>query len=171
MALGTGALSMTSFKDINTQVDRTKSEEVKPKIVRNEEGEKLLTLGDHQTIKLIGKDTNGQFTLIEETNEPGIFIPPHVHTNEDEVFHVISGGLEVTVGSAATKLKAGDMAFCPRGIPHSWKTIGPGKTRVLVSIFPSGLENMFMEISKLTSNPPNIEKVMGIAEKYKIKFI
>ncbi|MGB3606725.1 MAG: cupin domain-containing protein [Psychroserpens sp.] len=171
MALGAGAFSLSSFKDIKSQGNRNKLVNVKPKIVRDDEGQKLLTLGDNQTIKLKGEDTNGQFTLIEELNEPGIFIPPHVHSNEDEVFHVISGSLEVTVGSETTILGAGDMVFCPREIPHSWKTIGPGKTRVFLSIFPSGLENLFTEISKLPSNPPDIEKVMGIAEKYKIKFI
>ena len=92
---------------------------LKPKIVRNGEGKIINVIGDIQTFKLTGKDTNGLFTLIEEENEPGTGIPPHVHENEDEVFKVIEGEMELTVGDKTTILKAGDLAFGPRGIPLS----------------------------------------------------
>ena len=66
----------------------------KPKIVKESEGHKLNVLGDHQNIRLTGADTNGQFTLIEQFNEPGVGIPPHIHENEDEVFQVLAGQVE-----------------------------------------------------------------------------
>jgi hypothetical protein len=44
--------------------------DLKPKIVRNDEGKIVNVIGDLQTFKLTGKDTNGLFTLIEEENEP-----------------------------------------------------------------------------------------------------
>ena len=98
-----------------------------PKIVRNEQGKTLNVLGDQQTFKLTGKDTNGQFTLIEEFNDPGTGIPLHVHENEDEIFKVLEGEMELTVGDKTTILKAGDLAFGPVGVPHSWKIIGDKK--------------------------------------------
>jgi quercetin dioxygenase-like cupin family protein len=141
------------------------------KIVKNEAGRKLNVLGDNQIIKLSAKDTNGQFSLIEQNNNPGTGIPPHVHQNEDEVFHVLSGQVDMTIGEEMTTLNSGDLIFCPRGIPHSFKVVGDQKAKVMLSIFPAGLENMFEELAKLPVGPPDLEKVGNICGKYNIEFI
>lgn len=144
---------------------------VTPKIVRNNEGKTINVIGDLQTIKLTGADTNGLFTLIEEENAPGTFIPLHVHENEDEVFKVLEGEMELTVGDKTTILKAGDLAFGPRGIPHSWKIVGTGKAKVILSVFPSGLEAMFEELGALPQGPPDFPIVAEICGRYGVRFI
>ena len=141
------------------------------KIVKNEAGRKLNVLGDNQIIKLSAKDTKGQFSLIEQNNNPGTGIPPHVHQNEDEVFHVLSGQVDMTIGEEMTTLNSGDLIFCPRGIPHSFKVVGGQKAKVMLSIFPAGLENMFEELAKLPVGPPDLEKVGKICGKYNINFL
>jgi quercetin dioxygenase-like cupin family protein len=141
------------------------------KIVKNEAGRKLNVLGDNQIIKLSAKDTNGQFSLIEQNNNPGTGIPPHVHQNEDEVFHVLSGQVDMTIGEEMTTLNSGDLIFCPRGIPHSYKVVGDQKAKVMLSIFPAGLENMFEELAKLPVGPPDLVKVGKICGKYNINFL
>lgn len=141
------------------------------KIVRANEGNTINVIGDIQTVKLTGKDTNGQFTLIEEENVPGTGIPPHVHSNEDEVFKVIEGEMELTVGDKTTILKAGDLAFGPRGVPHSWKIVGDKNAKVILSVFPSGIEDMFEELGKLPPGPPDFPKVAEICGRYGITFI
>jgi len=145
--------------------------ELNPKVVRANEGETINVIGDIQTIKLTGKDTNGLFTLIEEENVPGTGIPIHVHENEDEVFKVLEGEMELTVGDNTTILKAGDLAFGPRGIPHSWKIVGAKKAKVILSVFPAGIENMFEELGALPPGPPDFPKVAEICGRYGIKFL
>ncbi|NKI26144.1 cupin domain-containing protein [Arenibacter sp. 6A1] len=145
--------------------------DLEPKIIRNDEGTKVNVIGDEMTFKLTGKDTNNQFTLIEEHNEPGVMIPLHVHTNEDEIFKVLEGELELTVGGNTTVLKAGDLAFGPRNVPHSWKVIGTTKARVILSVFPSGIEHMFEELGQLPPGPPDLEKVAAICGKFGISFV
>lgn len=142
-----------------------------PKIVKNDAGQKLNVMGDNQIIKLSAKDTNGQYTLIEQNNAPGMGIPPHVHENEDEVFHVLTGKVEMIIGEETTTLSAGDMIFCPRRIPHSWKVVGEEKAKAMLSIFPAGLEGMFEELAEMPPGPPNMEKVIAICSKYKLKFV
>tara|TARA_R110002050_G_scaffold56512_3_gene127152 strand:- start:114372 stop:114989 length:618 start_codon:yes stop_codon:yes gene_type:complete len=142
-----------------------------PKIVKNSEGKLLNVMGDHQNIKLTGKDTNGQYTLIEQYNEPGIGIPPHVHENEDEVFQVLEGQVEMSIGAEKTTLLAGDVIFCPKGIPHSWKVVGDQKSKAMLSIFPAGLEAMFEELAQLPAGLPDLEKVGQICGKYKLRFV
>ena len=176
-ALGVGTLSLgfmghaitknRAHKDTASTLNRN----LRPLIVKNEDGDKQIVLGDHQTVKLSGKDTYNQFTLIEQYNEPGMEIPLHVHQDEDEIFHVLEGELEIQVGSELKTLKAGDLGFCPRGIPHSWKVVGEHKAKVLLSVFPSGIELMFKEFAKFPPGPPNFEKVAEICAKYNIKFV
>lgn len=142
-----------------------------PKIVKDSAGQLLNVMGDHQNIKLTGEDTNGQFTLIEQNNKPGVGIPPHVHENEDEVFQVIEGEVEMSIGEKVTVLKPGDLIFCPKGIQHSWKVIGNQNARAMLSIFPAGLEKMFVELSQLPVGPPDLEMVKKICSKYKLSFV
>lgn len=142
-----------------------------PKLVRNKDGSILNVMGDNQNIKLTGEDTNGQYTLIEQNNDPGVGIPPHIHENEDEVFQVLSGNVEMTIGNENTTLNAGDLIFCPKGVPHSWKVVGDQKARAMLSIFPAGLEHMFKELSLLPPGPPDLEKVGQICGKYKLRFV
>lgn len=144
---------------------------IQPKIVREYEGKAINVIGDRQTLKLTGKDTNNQFTLIEEENEPGTAIPLHIHENEDEVFKVIEGEMELTVGGKTTILKAGDLALGPRGVPHSWKIIGNSKAKVILSVFPSGIENMFEELGSLPPGPPDFPKVAEICGRYGVRFV
>lgn len=167
-AMGTAVLTLPSSLIAST---RKIINDLKPKIVRNGEGKVVNVIGDKQTFKLTGNDTNGLFTLIEEENEPGTGIPPHVHENEDEVFKVIEGEMELTVGGNTTILKAGDLAFGPRGVPHSWKIIGDSKAKVILSVFPSGIEDMFEELGALPPGPPDFPKVAEICGRYGVRFI
>ena len=150
---------------------RNLANKLSPKVVRADEGHTINVIGDLQTVKLTGKDTNGLFTLIEEQNDPGTGIPAHVHENEDEVFKVIEGEMEITVGGKTTILKAGDLAFGPRGVPHSWRIVGDQKAKVILSVFPSGIEDMFVELSQLPPGPPDFPKVAEICGRYGVNFV
>lgn len=140
------------------------------KIVKSGQGRQINVLGDKMTLKLTGEDTDGQYVLIEENNEPGVGIPIHVHENEDEIFRVIKGKLEVQVGDQKTVLGPGDMAFAPRGIPHTWRVTGDKPAKVDLSIFPAGLEQMFEELAQLPEGPPDMKVVAGITKRYGVNF-
>lgn len=144
---------------------------VPEKIVKASEGKKLSVLGDNQVIKLTGKDTDGRFTLIEQNNPPGFGIPMHVHEMEDEVFKVLEGKVEFTVGDKSTVLTDGDMIFLPRKIPHAFKVVSDTNAKVILNIFPSGLEYMFEELSTLPPGPPDFEKVAEICGNFGVKFV
>ena len=55
-------------------------------------------LGIDHSITLAGEDTGGAYALVEIVNPPGQGIPPHVHTNEEETFHVLEGSVTFQVG-------------------------------------------------------------------------
>ncbi|MFP5328166.1 MAG: cupin domain-containing protein, partial [Acidimicrobiia bacterium] len=70
-------------------------------------------LGSHYRYKVVGSDTDGAYSLVEETLiEDG---PPlHVHDREEEAFYVLSGRGVFVVGEERRELGAGDFVLVPR---------------------------------------------------------
>ena len=49
----------------------------------------------------------------------------HVHPY-DEIFHILEGRAEFTVGDSKFIAKRGDLVIGPANIPHAYKNLGPG---------------------------------------------
>lgn len=165
------ALIPNMLQSQNPTADKYHLNNAKPKIVKDSEGNILNVIGDIQTHKLVGSDTGNQIVEWVDNVEPGVGIPPHIHTKEDEIFRVIKGQIEIMVDGKTTILNEGDVAFAPRNIPHSWKAVGSQKTKMITSAFPAGIEHMFEELAKLPVGPPNFERVAEICGKHGISFV
>lgn len=144
---------------------------VQPKIIKDTEGDVLNVIGDIQTHKLVGADTGNQIVEWVDNVEPGVGIPPHIHTKEDEIFRVVKGQIEIMVAGKTTILNEGDVAFAPKNIPHSWTVVGTEKAKMITSAFPAGIEHMFQELAKLPAGPPDFEKVTKICAQYGLSFV
>lgn len=155
----------------NSNSDKFKTKNALPKIIKDSEGNILNVIGDIQTHKLIGSETSNQIVEWVDNVEPGVGIPPHIHTKEDEIFRVIKGQIEIMVDGKTTILNEGDIAFAPKEIPHSWKVVGTEKAKMITSAFPAGIEHMFKELAKLPAGPPNFEKVSNICAKHGVSFV
>ncbi len=141
------------------------------KIIKASEGLNQNILGDIQTVKLSGSDTNGKITIVENHNPPGVGIPMHVHANEDEIFRILEGEMEFTVEGSTSLLRAGDTIFLPRQVPHSFKVVGEKHARAIITIVPSGIEEMFVALSQLPAGPPDMGKVLEICGRFGITFL
>ena len=93
---------------------------------------------------LSGTDTGGGYCLLEVGAGPGVSVPRHTHTREDESYYVLSGELEVVVGEKAFVLKAGDTLMAPRDIPHQLRNPGSTENHFLLVFSPSGFEEFVM---------------------------
>ncbi|SDQ07297.1 cupin domain-containing protein [Flagellimonas zhangzhouensis] len=153
----------------NSETNFTKAND--PKIIKETEGNVLNVIGDIQTHKVSGKDTGNQIVEWVSNVDPGVGIPPHIHTKEDEIFRVIKGEVEIMVGGKTTLLKAGDIAFAPRDVVHAWKVVGTEKAQMISSAFPAGIEVMFAELAQLPPGPPDFAKVTEICAKQGISFV
>ena len=50
----------------------------------------------------------------------------HVHPY-DEIFHILEGRAEFTVGDRTFEAAAGSLVIGPANIPHGYKNLGPGR--------------------------------------------
>jgi quercetin dioxygenase-like cupin family protein len=94
---------------------------------------------------------------------PGGGPPPHVHSREEEGFYVLEGEITLFLGDQRLIANAGVFANMPVRTPHSFKIEGDKPARMLISVAPAGLEQMFFEVGvpvppgATTAAPPTKE--------------
>jgi mannose-6-phosphate isomerase-like protein (cupin superfamily) len=77
----------------------------------------------------------------------GSFSPPrHVHTREDEVFHVLDGDVTFELDGRRLLAGPGTSVFVPRGVPHTFRIDSP-VARLLGVIAPGAFEQLFRNLS------------------------
>lgn len=146
--------------------------------VAPDEGKALWVVGDLITLKVVGENTDGACTLLEEISPPQGGPPPHIHNHEDEVLYVLEGDIEFLLGDRTIPATVGDVFYGPRGIPHTFKNVGTTPSKVLGVITPGGFEGFFEEVgepatdpSSPPSGPPDMEKIMAAAAKYGLEIL
>ena len=97
-------------------------------------------------VKASSADTGGQYALLEMTAPPGLQTPLHVHYREDEGFYVLEGSVTIRVGDETVELAAGQHAYGPRDVPHTF-TIGPDGAKMLWVLVPGGFEDFIEDVS------------------------
>jgi quercetin dioxygenase-like cupin family protein len=102
-----------------------------------------------EAVCLSGADTGGAYSLLEASLAPGIVVPRHTHTREDETYHVLAGELEVVVGEETFVLREGDTLMAPRDIPHQLRNSGNVANHYLLVFSPSGIEDFFEAMANL----------------------
>ncbi len=110
-------------------------------------------LGMGMTRKLDRAATTGHLGAAEAWVPPGMFVPPHVHTREDEVTYVLEGTLHVVVDEALSICPAGTWILKPRDLVHAFWNAGPAPARVIELWTPATLDDYFGELAALVQDP------------------
>jgi|SRR5271165_5765089 len=140
-------------------------------------------VGDTYTILLTGKDTAGQFCLIDMHVPPGGGPPPHRHDFE-ETFIVLEGELEATFRGAKTIVRAGQTVHIPANAPHQFRNSSTDAVRMMCICSPAGPEEFFREVgvplAARTTPPPKLDedaqaafmaKLLALAPKYRTEIL
>ena len=109
-------------------------------------GRTIAVVGDVYRFLATGEDTNGKYAMWEAIVPPGGGPPPHVHSREEEGFYILEGEITVQIGDQRLVATAGMFANMPVGTPHSFKNESGKPARMLISVAPAGLEQMFFEV-------------------------
>lgn len=138
--------------------------------------------GDTYTITISGKDTAGQFCIMD-IHIPHGGGPPHRH-NFEETFIVLEGEVEASVRGQKTRVRRGDTVNIPANAPHQFRNVSPESARLLCICSPSGQEEFFVElgvsVATRTTPPPEldhaqqlefIQKAKALAPRYKTEFL
>jgi quercetin dioxygenase-like cupin family protein len=108
-------------------------------------------------VLLRSEQTAAQVSVIESAAPPGFTGPPLHHHDFDETFYVLEGELTVQLRDEVFGVRAGQLAFAPRGVPHTFTNLGADRARYLIVCTPAGFERYFarMAAERRGVDPPD----------------
>jgi quercetin dioxygenase-like cupin family protein len=103
-------------------------------------------------VLLRSEQTGGHVAVVELTG--GGHPPLHRH-DFDEAFCVLEGELTFQLGDDVVTRGAGEVAFAPRGVPHTYANLSGKPARALLVITPAGFERYFDQLAaRITGSEP-----------------
>ena len=133
-------------------------------------GRTIAVVGDVYRFLATGAETDGKYAQFEAIVPPGGGPPPHVHSREEEGFYILDGEITFQVGETSFVATAGMFANMPIGTLHSFRNDSKKPAKMVITIAPAGLEQMFFEFGvpvdqgATTAAPPTNEEVMKLLE-------
>lgn len=109
-------------------------------------------------VLLRSEQSDGHVAIVELTG--GGRPPLHKH-DFDETFYLLEGELTLQLGDEVFTRRAGELAFAPRGTPHTYANLSGKPARALLVITPAGFERYFDQIAARISGsepPPEASK-------------
>jgi quercetin dioxygenase-like cupin family protein len=93
-------------------------------------------------VALSGDDTEGRFTLQDETWDPKFNVPLHFHKRHGETFYIVDGKVEWTVGGETQVMTKGDLVYIPANTPHKVRVLDGKPLHTLFVSSPGGYEDL-----------------------------
>jgi quercetin dioxygenase-like cupin family protein len=98
-------------------------------------------------VLLRSEESAGEVSAIEVVASPERPGPPLHHHPFDEAFYVLEGELTFELDGERFTRKAGELAFAPRGVPHTYANLSGARARALIVCTPAGFERYFARIA------------------------
>jgi quercetin dioxygenase-like cupin family protein len=130
-------------------------------------------LGDLVLIKLGGRDTAGQLTVMMGITPPKAGPPLHRHSREDESFYVLEGEYLFEVDGKQFHAGPGTFAFLPRGTVHAFQNVTDKPAKLLIITQPAGVEDFFVEVAGAMRGmaEPDVSVLLPIFHKFGMEFM
>lgn len=100
------------------------------------------------TINLSASQGTDGICVIEHRMPYGESPPLHVHRNEDEVFHILSGSMRFRIDGKDVAAFAGQTVMAPKGVPHSFRVDSPEGAHCLTITQGADFETMVRQTSR-----------------------
>ncbi len=141
-------------------------------VIHAGEGRSLHGGGSGTDFKLWSEATGGVLSIVEHPIDPGVLVPPHVHSREDQTSHVIEGEVYVLVGDSVLRCAAGSYVFKPRNVPHTFWNEGSAPARLIEISTPGGVER-YMEglFEMIASGQATPEAVGELAQRFGLRLL
>lgn len=134
-------------------------------------------------VKLSQEEAGGGISIVELTGPPGDMPPLHLHRSDDEAWYVLEGEMSFFVGDPQPiRVKAAEVAFGPRGVPHTYRVESNENARWLAICTPGDFERFVVaasrpaertELPSLTEPPsePEIAAITALAAEHGIELL
>jgi quercetin dioxygenase-like cupin family protein len=94
-------------------------------------------------VLLRSEQSGGQIAIMDNVVGASFPGPPLHHHDFDETFYVLEGELTFQLEDEIFTSKSGELAFAPRGVPHTFANLSGAEARALIVCTPAGFERYF----------------------------
>ena len=120
-------------------------------------------------VLLRSEDSGGRVSLVDNRVPAGTAGPPLHHHDFDEAFVVLEGEVTFQLGDDLVTRRAGELAFAPRGVPHTFANQSGADARHVIVITPAGFERYFDRLAARAAGvAPPATAARGWAEVTKV---
>ncbi|MFC6883275.1 cupin domain-containing protein [Actinomadura yumaensis] len=140
------------------------------KVVALDDVDPVKWMGEEGRFLLRSEDTGGLYSFFEVTTSPGGGPPLHIHEGEDEAFYVVQGEYAIVLGDETYQAPAGRLVYGPRGVPHKFRNVSDGPSKLLVIATPGGVEGFFEGLSDIMAKglPPDPAEMIELATRHDV---
>ncbi|UKT63071.1 cupin domain-containing protein [Pedobacter mucosus] len=149
--------------------------------INSEDGKSISVAGNTYKIIISGKETNGEYAVIDMLVPSFCGPGPHAHPEIQEAFYILDGEIEFVTEEGKINAKKGTFINIPKGgLIHQFKNLKKNLAHMLCIVTPAGMEEMFEEIGtpveaneflpQTEMNEQMMEKLKAVGEKFGQKF-
>jgi len=103
------------------------------------EGERFPCAGN-EYVMLLPRDVTDCCEVVLEDIAAGSETPPNVHSTFNQVFIVLQGEAEISIGNDKRQISAPAVAYVPNNTNHSVRNVGAVNLRyIYITIWPKGI--------------------------------
>jgi mannose-6-phosphate isomerase-like protein (cupin superfamily) len=140
-------------------------------IVRPEHVPTIKPFGIDVKVLLSSDATGGALSVLLGWHKPGEGPPDHVHYGQEDIFFIVDGTYELTIGGQTSTVGPGTIVFLPRNTVHRFRNVGEKTASMLDWSLPGGQDHYFRAISELSAGGGFTgEKAMAISKKFDTNF-
>lgn len=104
------------------------------------------------------------------TFPPGTFVPPHIHTTQDEFIYMLEGRLDLVLDGAESQALPGDLIRLPRNVPHGLFNKSETPVKCLFWVAPTArLYDLFWGIHSMADQNP--ADVVALSARHEVDFL
>jgi mannose-6-phosphate isomerase-like protein (cupin superfamily) len=145
---------------------------LQPTVVTPDRAPSIKPFGLDMKVMLSTEATGGALSILTGWLKPGEGPTDHYHLDRDEVFFIVEGTIELTVGGNTSTIGAGSVALISRATVHRFRNVGATTACLLDLTLPGGQDHFFKAISELAASGGFTgEKATEIARQFDTNFV
>ena len=127
--------------------------------------------GEPVQMLVFSEQTGGAFSIGRQTCKPGSGTPPHLHTQEDEVFSVVTGRFEIYNGDTDTwtEIPENGVVFAPRNHVHCFRNCGDSDATIQFTCGGSTFD-VFLEGLAAYKVPEDLQAMIDYSARFGIYY-
>ncbi|CAG9181609.1 cupin domain-containing protein [Cupriavidus pampae] len=133
---------------------------------------KIPEMGLELKVRVDGATTGGVLEMLDTTHAPGFGPPPHRH-RQTEIFRIVQGKYRFEVDGKEIIASAGDVVTVPGGAAHTFRNVGPGIARQIVTVLPSLHSRLFFAALATMQRQHNVSRrdLMAFGRAWGVEFL